>query len=706
MADSSNTDGAGRKAHPEHARAGGSWESLEDHQMSADEAEPWRRNHRGADGFSVSDVELDYCAAFPAGTKPEPAPDYSSRLGAQSPRRSLERRTLSGMAPSFDLHDPLVQQFLLHDASVRRAAQAAIGYLRGKGSGKQSYSRSAARMVMRTASFSRDAVFSLSSKSALCKTLAREECARSTAFQAALQEHALQDYASCLTSLVQGLADISPATRPMRRSVFLSQYASMAEQHLSICVALMSSLGEPLADPLVFSTPRAARSPARGMGRKGSGGSQFPSFPELTQLDPPQGSREGSALPCTLDGACEAASGMALVPSPAAASSGAAQSAGEGAAWDGAAADEPAESPPAAPVASPAALGTSNQELSDMSPEENLKRSPSGGRLRVLFAEHLADVVLRGNTSTPPMRAAGASSPWSLLADDQLGVESKDADSSLAALPVETALKRASSMPSEEATIGASVAAQGGDSETSEVEFSLPAGSASPGRKGHYISEPPAFSFRVRGPQYLSNKAKVPCQWAALSLLGVDLRRAKQRQDHLAQDACAAKVAQLREVHGGRELLLINFQCPSKSGGSVSVVLWWVMSEQAAADPKFTALWRQMLDSDDDKWRGARLKLIPCVVEGNFIVRKLVGSRPVLIKAIKTKYYSGPGYLEVDADIVSSSMATNMWRGVESACRGLVVDLGFVIEASAGPQAQPPRPKSPLRSAGFSPPAV
>jgi hypothetical protein len=301
-----------------------------------------------------------------------------------------------------------------------------------------------------------------------------------------------------------------------------------------------------------------------------------------------------------------------------------------------------------------------------------------------LFAGDLPDVVLRGNASTPPMRSTGATSPVAVPADDPPAGESIEEDLLLEALPMDRTVKRSASMPFEETMIGASIAAQEGDSETSEVEFSLPAGSASPGRKGHYISEPPAFSFRVRGPQYLANKAKVPCEWAALTLLGVDLRRAKQRQDHLAQGACAAKVAQLRELHGGRELLVINFQCPSKSGGNVSVVLWWAMSERAAADPKFSALWRQMLDNDDDKWRGARLKLIPCVVEGNFIVRKLVGSRPVLIKAIKTKYYSEPGYLEVDADIVSSSMATNMWRGVESACRGLVVDLGFVIEASAG----------------------
>mmetsp|Transcript_8878 Transcript_8878/g.29265 ORF Transcript_8878/g.29265 Transcript_8878/m.29265 type:complete len:137 (-) Transcript_8878:307-717(-) len=107
------------------------------------------------------------------------------------------------------------------------------------------------------------------------------------------------------------------------------------------------------------------------------------------------------------------------------------------------------------------------------------------------------------------------------------------------------------------------------------------------------------------------------------------------------------------------------------------------MTERAAEDARFTGLWRRFMDSGDDKWRGLRLKMIPCVVEGNFFVKKLLGDRPVLIKAIKTRYHTGPGYIEVVGDILSSKMATNMWRGVESFAKSLVVDLGFVLEAQA-----------------------
>ena len=42
----------------------------------------------------------------------------------------------------------------------------------------------------------------------------------------------------------------------------------------------------------------------------------------------------------------------------------------------------------------------------------------------------------------------------------------------------------------------------------------------------------------------------------------------------------------------------------------------------------------------DDKWRGLRLKMIPCVVEGNFFVKKLLGDRPVLIKALHLRHHT------------------------------------------------------------------
>jgi len=172
---------------------------------------------------------------------------------------------------------------------------------------------------------------------------------------------------------------------------------------------------------------------------------------------------------------------------------------------------------------------------------------------------------------------------------------------------------------------------------------------------------------------------KVTSEWTALRLLGCDLQLSAAKLEHVCADAAAEKVAALRARHGA-DLLVINFQCPQKQG-ALSVLLWWMVSPTGAADPNFSALWQRFCDGDD-KWRTERLKLIPTVVEGNFVVRKVVGSKPAILgKSLKARYHRGEGYIEADFDIASSGTAANMWKVVEGVAKTLVIDLGFVIEA-------------------------
>ncbi len=215
--------------------------------------------------------------------------------------------------------------------------------------------------------------------------------------------------------------------------------------------------------------------------------------------------------------------------------------------------------------------------------------------------------------------------------------------------------------------------------------FTVPRGSCERRIKdAHYIAEPPPCDFLVRGPSYLVDKVKVRPSSSTMRLLGLDLVRTPKRFDHVCgtDGPIARKARELRATHGV-DLLVVNFQCPARGGDSVSVLLWWAITPEALADEAFMRMWREFKDmSQPDVVRHKRFKLIPCVVEGNFLVRRVVGSRPVMVKAIKTRYYGGDGYLEVNADIVSSTVATQMWRAVESAARSLVIDLAFVLEAS------------------------
>ena len=107
---------------------------------------------------------------------------------------------------------------------------------------------------------------------------------------------------------------------------------------------------------------------------------------------------------------------------------------------------------------------------------------------------------------------------------------------------------------------------------------------------------------------------------------------------------------------------------------------------------------------NDDTSRNKVLKLVPSVVKGPWIVERVVGGKPVIVGnklPVSYTYYqhqhqqyqpaaannieSGGGggnqtYLEVDLDIVSSATARRILSIVKNYTRGLVLDLGFVIE--------------------------
>ena len=94
---------------------------------------------------------------------------------------------------------------------------------------------------------------------------------------------------------------------------------------------------------------------------------------------------------------------------------------------------------------------------------------------------------------------------------------------------------------------------------------------------------------------------------------------------------------------------------------------------------------QRFLESDDDAYRDARLKLIPRVVEGNWLVRRAVGpgsKAAKLSETIELRYSRGAGYLEISADLCGSATARRILSVVRSGTAGLVLDLALVVEGT------------------------
>ncbi|XP_058180851.1 protein ENHANCED DISEASE RESISTANCE 2-like [Rhododendron vialii] len=81
-------------------------------------------------------------------------------------------------------------------------------------------------------------------------------------------------------------------------------------------------------------------------------------------------------------------------------------------------------------------------------------------------------------------------------------------------------------------------------------------------------------------------------------------------------------------------------------------------------------------------FRDSRLKLIPSIVEGYWMVRRAVGTKACLLgKVVTCKYLRQDNFLEIDADIGSSSVARGVISLVLGYVTSLVVDLAILIEA-------------------------
>ena len=65
-------------------------------------------------------------------------------------------------------------------------------------------------------------------------------------------------------------------------------------------------------------------------------------------------------------------------------------------------------------------------------------------------------------------------------------------------------------------------------------------------------------------------------------------------------------------------------------------------------------------------------------------MRKMVGNgnkAAPLGKALATSCHRGAHHLELAVDVASSPVALNLWGMVERLTKGLVVDLGFVLDS-------------------------
>ena len=186
--------------------------------------------------------------------------------------------------------------------------------------------------------------------------------------------------------------------------------------------------------------------------------------------------------------------------------------------------------------------------------------------------------------------------------------------------------------------------------------------------------------FKVRGATYLNDRIKVPSGPSPFKCRGVDLWITDNPQRHIARHP---------SVMGGRlgdeDTFMVNFLLPF--GNFVSYFTVPPMSEFPGT---LANVWSKFVKGDQ-QYRDARLKLLPMVQDGPWIVKAAVGNgtAPALLgKVIPLQYYfrepdeKQKGIYEVDVIITASTIATGILSVVKGHTKSLTIAFAFIIEAA------------------------
>ncbi|KAA0162417.1 hypothetical protein FNF31_03216 [Cafeteria roenbergensis] len=211
------------------------------------------------------------------------------------------------------------------------------------------------------------------------------------------------------------------------------------------------------------------------------------------------------------------------------------------------------------------------------------------------------------------------------------------------------------------------------------LPFCLPLGP--PSAKGNCFSELDGSGFQLRGKSYMEDGVKTDASAGVMRLRHVEFFRHTTPLDNVAERK--GSFLQLARAAGDdRKYLVIVYQTPGKT--KIHLVLYFAFTEEAmtkTAPPHLQTIWERFTDAGAEDFRKQRWKVIPRIAEGAWLVSSTVGTKPALLGTkLDHTWHFGDGFIEVDCNVMSSSVATMIVGVIEGAAKSVVIDLAFTIE--------------------------
>lgn len=199
-------------------------------------------------------------------------------------------------------------------------------------------------------------------------------------------------------------------------------------------------------------------------------------------------------------------------------------------------------------------------------------------------------------------------------------------------------------------------------------------------------SKPDHNIFMVRSASYFKDRIKTPSAPAVFQCRGVDV---------WITDNAERNIARHPSVLGGNlekeDTFVVNFLLPF-----ANFVAYFTVPPIEEMPANIANVWKKFVKGDQ-QYRDGKLKLLPVVVDGPWIVKKAVGpgTSPAMVgRDLPLQYYfteptaTEKGVYEVDVLVTASRIARGILNVVKGHTKSLTIAFAFIIEASE--QAQLP----------------
>ena len=191
-------------------------------------------------------------------------------------------------------------------------------------------------------------------------------------------------------------------------------------------------------------------------------------------------------------------------------------------------------------------------------------------------------------------------------------------------------------------------------------------------------SQPQDNIFKVRGKTYLVDRVKIPSDPSPFKCRGIDMWLTNNPERNISRHP---------SMLGGKlseeDTFIVNFLLPFGN-----FVTYFSVPPLSEIPKNVATVWTKFIQGNQQD-RDARLKLLPVVVEGPWIVKKAVGHGPALLgQSIPLQYFFTPptdkkkGIYEVDVIITASRIAKGILNVVKGNTKRLTLGIAFIIEAA------------------------